>query len=159
MTIIEPHIKKILHKYKIELPDLKNRLEPLIGEVVERLFPSEAASSVMSLNDCLNQDLEGFAEKLKKSDPEGCQHIINYKRHIDFELKKLQKKLKNSNKQRHDYLTDQLRKAQAFIFPEGNLQERVLSPLYFANKYGNDIFKNIYKHLEIDKPVHSVLEL
>jgi len=159
MTIVEPHIKRITDKYKINLPDIKSRLEPLLGEVVESLYPSEAANSILSIGNCLNQDLEGFAAKLKDTDPEGYRHIINFRGRIDFELKQLQKKLKNSNKKRHDALTSQMRKAYAFLFPEGNFQERVVSPLYYANKFGADIFTKIYDNLDIDEPVHSVLEL
>jgi len=159
MTIIEPQTKKIMYKYELDLPALKNDLERTIGEVVERLFPSEAADNIFSLNQCLNKDLDGFAEKMKDSDPEGYQHIVNYKKRLDFELKQLQKKLKTSNKKRHDNLADQIRRAYAFLFPDGNLQERVISPLYFANKFGPEIFKRIFDCLEVDKPVHSVLEL
>jgi bacillithiol biosynthesis cysteine-adding enzyme BshC len=159
MTIIEPQIKKILYKYELDLPTLKNDLERTIGEVVEKQFPSEAANNILSLNQCLNNDLDGFAEKMKDSDPEGYRHIMNYKKHLDFELKQLQKKLKTSNKKRHDSLADQIRRTYAFLFPGGKLQERVISPLYFANKFGPEIFKQIFDCLEVDKPVHSVLEL
>jgi len=159
MTIVEPHIKKILHKYAINMPDLRGRLEPLISEVVEKLFPSEGAELTMSLSNCIKDDLDKFSKELEKSDPEGYQHIINFRKYIDFELKQLQKKLKTSNKKRHDELTSQIRKAYSFLFPDGGLQERVLSPLYFANKFGKDIFKSIYDNLNIDRPVHSVLEL
>jgi len=159
MTIIEPHIRKIINKYGIELPQLRNNLEALTGEVVERLFPSQAAESVISLNKCLKEDLDRFARKLEKSDPEGYRHIVNFRQHIDYELQQLQKKLKSSNKKRHDELTEQIRKANAFLFPGGNLQERVLSPLYFANKFGPGIFKKIYEALDMERPVHTVLEL
>jgi len=123
------------------------------------MFPSEAAGNVMSINECLKQDLEKYAGDLAGTDPDGYRHIMNFKKHVDFELKQLQKKLKSSNKKRHDALTDQIRRVNSFLFPEGNLQERVLSPLYFANKFGPDIFRQIYDNLEIDKPVHSILEL
>jgi bacillithiol biosynthesis cysteine-adding enzyme BshC len=159
MTIVEPHIKKIIHKYDLDPGDLKNRLEALIGEVVERLFPSEAAGTIGSLSDCLKTDLDNFADKLKNADPDGYQHIVNFKKHVDYELKQLQKKLKASNKKRHDSLADQIRKANAFLFPENKLQERVLSPLYFANKYSLEIFDKIYESLQIDKPAHIILEL
>ena len=159
MTIMEPHIGKIVHKYDIELSQLRNNLDSLIGDVVERLFPSQAAESVTSLNRCIKDDLDKFARKLEKSDPEGYRHIVNFKKHVDYELQQLQKKLKASNKKRHDELTDQIRKANAFLFPDGNLQERVLSPVYFANKFGPDLFNKIYEAIDVERPVHTVLEL
>jgi len=159
MTIVEPHIKKLINKYELDLPQLKNNLEQTIGTTVERLFPSEAAGNVLAINECLNKDLEKYANDLIDSDPEGHRHMMNFRKRLDYELKQLQKKLKSSNKKRHEELTDQIRRVSSFIFPDGNLQERVISPLYFANKFGPGIFKRIYDSLEIDKPVHSILEL
>ena len=159
MTIIEPHIKKILSKYELDLSDLKNNLEPTIGKVVERLFPSEAANNIISISDCMKKDLDSLAAQLKDSDPEGQRNVLNFKKHIDFEVKQLRKKLNASNKKRHEELTSQIRRASAFLFPGGGLQERVISPLYYANKFGLDIFKTIYDALEVDKPVHTILEL
>lgn len=92
MTIIEPHIKKLIYKYELELPRLKCNLEQTIGTTVEKLFPSEAASNVLAINECLNRDLEKYANDLVNSDPEGHRHMMNFKKRLDFELKQLQKK-------------------------------------------------------------------
>ncbi len=159
MTIIEPHIRKILNKYDLDLLSLKNELEPTIGRVVERLFPSEAAKDVFSMNDCMKKDLDELADQLKEADPEGQRHVKNFKKHIDFELKSLRKKLKASNKKRHEELTGQIRRAHAFLFPNNGLQERIISPLYYANKFGPEIFEAIYESLVTDKPAHTILEL
>jgi len=159
MTIIEPQVRRIVEKYELDLPDLKNDLEHTLGTIVEKMFPSEAAGDILLLNECVNNDLDKYASRIKDSDPEGHRHIMNFKKHIDFEIKALQKKLKSSNKKRHDDLTEQVRRAYAFLFPDGNLQERVISPLYYANKFGPAIFREIYANLEVDKTVHSVLVL
>lgn len=159
MTIVEPHIKRILNKYELKLPQLKNELERTIGTVIETLYPSKTAEAVVSLQNHFNDDLEKYSMMLQKTDPEGYQHLINFKKHIDYELKQLQKKLKASNKKRHDELTSQIRKTYSYIFPVNKLQERVLSPVYFANKFGPEIFQKIFESLNIDKPVHIILEL
>lgn len=159
MTIIEPHIKKILNKYKLNLPELKNDLEPAIGKVVETLFPSEAANNIESISDSIKRNLDILAVQLKNSDPEGQRNIKNFIKHIDYEANQLQGKLKSSNKKRHEELTGQIRRAHAFLFPNNGLQERVISPLYYANKFGPDIFEAIYESLVVDNPVHSILEL
>jgi len=159
MTIVEPHIRKILKKYELSIGEFNNRFDQLIGEVVEKLYPSESAGSVMSLNKCIKHDLDRYAKKLKNSDQEGYQYLINFKKHIDYELNVLQKKLKASNKKRHEELTQQIQKAHDFLFPGGNLQERMISPMYYVNKFGMSIIDKIYDNLEVNKPVHSILEL
>ena len=159
MTIVEPQVRRIVEKYELDLPDLKNDLEHTLGVIVEKVFPSEAAGEILILNECVNNDLKKYADHIKDSDPDGYRHIMNFKKHIDFEIKSLQKKLKSSNKKRHDELTEQIRRAYAFLFPDGNLQERVISPLYYADKFGPAIFREIYANLEVEKTVHSVLVL
>lgn len=159
MTIVEPQIKRILNKYKLNLPELKSELEGTIGRVVEKLFPSETAEAVMSLQDHFNGDLEKYAGMLQKTDLEGYQLIINFKKHIDYKLKQLQKKLKTTNKKRHKELASQIRRTYAFLFPANKLQERVISPVYYANKFGPESFHKIFEALEVDKPGHIALEL
>ena len=159
MTIVEPHINKIIKKYDLQLSELKNDLEMTIGSVVERLFPSVAANNVVSLSDCMARDLDELAIQLKQSDPEGERHVLNFAKQLDFDIKQLTKKLQASNKKRHEELTGQMRRAHAFLFPNGGLQERLISPLYYANKFGPGIFQAIYDNLEVDKPAHTVLEL
>ena len=159
MTIVEPHIKRILKKYELKLPQLRKELEGTVGMVIEKLFPSKSAKVMTSLQNHFNGDLEKYAKMLQKSDQEGYQHLANFKKRIDYELKHLQKKLKASNKKRHDELASQIRKTYRYTFPNNKLQERVLSPVYFANKYGPEIFQKIFEALNMDKPGHIILEL
>jgi bacillithiol synthase len=159
ITLIEPHIGKILDRYELEVGRLRNKLDSSISAVIERLFPSDAAQMLTSLQDKLKSDLSECAQMLENADSEGYQLVSNFQKRFDFELKELQKKLKTTNKKRHDDISGQIKKAHDFLYPNNNLQERIVSPVYYAAKYGQGIFNNIYSELDIENLKHILLEL
>lgn len=159
LTIVEPHIAKVMHRYDITVASLRNDPEAVISGVIDKLFPSEIANAVADFQERVKHELEDYALSVKESDPEEYNHLVNFKRHVDYELKQLRKRLKASHKKRHDNVISQIRKACAFLFPANKLQERVISPLYYADKFGPDIFRTIYESLDIANPSHTVLEL
>jgi bacillithiol biosynthesis cysteine-adding enzyme BshC len=159
MTIIEPQAKRIVDKYQLNIGQMKNNIEQVIGELINRLFPSDAASEANLIRENVREHLTALGNSLKQADPDSFQIAANFQKKIDFDFGELQKKLKAANKKRHDDLTIQIRKTRDFIFPENTLQERVISPVYYANKFGPKIFDEIYKTLDIEQANHMVMEV
>jgi bacillithiol synthase len=159
MTIIEPQVKRIVDKYQLDFKQMKNNNEQLIGELINRLFPSDAASEAESIRTNIRERLTALGESLKQADSDSFQIAANFQKKVDFDFGEFQKKLKAANKKRHDDLTVQIRKTRDFIFPENTLQERVISPVYYANKFGPKIFDEIYKTLDIEQANHMVMEV
>jgi uncharacterized protein YllA (UPF0747 family) len=159
MTLLEPQVKRIIDKYQLDLKHLKNNVEQTIGEVINRLFPSDAANEVDQLRENLKQRLNNISDNLKLSDPEGFQLAGHFIKKIDFEFLEFQKKLKAANKKRHDDLAAQIKRTRDFVFPDSNLQERIVSPVYYANKFGPKIFDEIYNSLDIEQANHMVMEV
>jgi bacillithiol synthase len=159
LTIIEPQVKRLLDKYQLDLKLLKNYHEQLIGEVINRLFPSDAAVDADTIRTDIHQRLTNLGDNLKQADPDGYQIAANFSKKIDFDFGEFQKKLKAANKKRHDDLITQIKRTRDFIFPANSLQERVISPVYFANKFGPKIFDEIYKTLDIHQANHMVMEV
>ena len=46
-----------------------------------------------------------------------------------------------------------------FRSPNSNLQEREINFIYYFNKYGEGILKNIFDELEIDKFEHQIIDI
>jgi bacillithiol synthase len=159
MTIIEPQAKRIVDKYQLDIGQMKNNIEQVVGEVINKLFPSDAANEAEGVRSNVRDRLAALGEGLKQADPDSFQIAANFLKKVDFDFGEFQKKLKSANKKRHDDLTIQIRKTRDFIFPENNLQERVISPVYYANKFGPKIFDEIYKTLDIERANHMVMEV
>jgi bacillithiol biosynthesis cysteine-adding enzyme BshC len=159
MTLIEPHIGKTIDKYALDIGLLKHDPDLSISAAIERLFPSDAAQAIALIQEELKRDLDNSAGTIQNSDPEGYQAVSNFAKRFDFEFNELQKKLKATNKKRHDDIRSQIKKGHDFLFPDNKLQERVISPIYFINKFGPEIFNKIYAGLDIDNAKHILLEL
>ncbi len=96
---------------------------------------------------------------MKDKDPESFQVVEQSLKRLDLELNHLYKKLFTAHKKRHDTAIGQVERAVSFLFPLGKFQERVISPIYFANKFGPDVFKRLEEESDIDSVDHQLVEL
>lgn len=159
VTLMEPHIKKTFQKLSPDFLSLYNDTEHEISRVIMENYPPEIESRAESLRPEVEKPLKEMANSLKKNEPEGYQVIEHTLKRIDLELNHLSKKLLTIHKKRHETVRGQIHKATNFLFPEGEFQERVISPVYFANKFGPDIFRKIEEKLDADSIDHQVVEI
>jgi bacillithiol biosynthesis cysteine-adding enzyme BshC len=158
-TIIEPHIQKIIDKLSLDFASLYGDTEYEIGRAIKEKFPPETQQKAESLRSEIDKPLLDLIKSLKNSDSESGQAIEHTRKRIDHELNHLSKKLFAAHKKRHEAVKGQIYRAANFLFPEGKFQERVLSPAYFANKFGPGIFKKIESELDIDSVDHQIVEI
>jgi len=158
-TIVEPHIKKIIDKLNIDFTSLYNDTEYEISRVIKENFPSEIQTKAELVRNETKRPLKELSESLKDKDPESFQVIEQSLKRMDQELNHLYKKLFTTHKKRHDTAIGQIRRAASFLFPQGIFQERTVSPVYFANKFGPHIFRRLEEKLDIDSVDHQLVEI
>ena len=158
-TLLEPHIKKSLQKLEIDFAALFNDADREINKVITSQFPPEFQKKAEMLRALIEKPLHELAISAEKVDKESADALEYSRKRIDHELNHLSKKLLMAHKKRHDNIVTQIRRTATFLFPLGNYQERVLSPLYFMNKYGLDIFEGIERKLDIDCTGHQLVEV
>lgn len=158
-TIVEPHIQKIIDKLSLDFASLYDDTEYEISRVIKEKFPPETQQKAESLRSEIEKPLRDLLKSLENSDSESGQAIEYTRKRIDHELNHLSKKLFTIHKKRHETVKGQIYRAANFLFPDGKFQERVLSPVYFANKFGPDIFKEIESVLDIDSADHQIVEI
>ena len=158
-TVMEPHISKSVDKFSLDFSSLYNDIEGQINRVIMESFPPEIQMRAESLRPDVEKPLNELANQLKKNEPEGYQAVEHTLKRIDHELNHLSRKLFAVHKKKHDQVRERIYKIAAFLFPDGKFQERVISPVYFANKFGPDIFKKIESQLDIDSVDHQIVEI
>ncbi|UCE65064.1 MAG: bacillithiol biosynthesis cysteine-adding enzyme BshC [Candidatus Zixiibacteriota bacterium] len=158
-TIVEPRIKKTMDKLGISFASLYNDTDYEISRVIKDNFPSEIQSEGELMRNETKKPLKQLSESLKAKDPESYQVIEHSLKRLDQELNHLYKKLFTAHKKRHDTAIGQVRRAANFLFPQSKFQERIISPVYFANKFGPEIFKRLEEKLDIDSVNHQLMEL
>ena len=158
-TVMEPHIMKNINKLSLDFPSLYNDIEGEINRVILENYPPEIQQRAESLRPDVEKPLNELAESLKKNEPEGFQALEHTRKRIDHELNHLSKKLFSIHKKKHETVKSRIYKTAGFLFPDGKFQERVISPVYFVNKFGPDIFKKIEAQLDIDSIDHQIVEI
>ena len=158
-TIVEPHIQKIFKKLSLDFAFLYDDTEHEISRAIKEKFPPETQQKAESLRSEIDKPLRDLLKSLENSDSESGQAIEHTRKRIDHEMNHLSKKLFTAHKKRHETVKGQIHRAAKFLFPVSKFQERVLSPVYFANKFGPGIFKEIESKLDIDSVDHQIIEI
>jgi len=158
-SLLEPHIAKMITKLGIEFAGLANDLEFEVGRVIKENFPAEFQEQADALRTRMEAPLMRLAEDVRKTDLESYQAIDHTRRRIDHELNHLSKKLFMAHKKKHEDARKRIYKVAAFLLPGGKFQERVLSPVYFANKFGPDLLRGIEPKLALDSRAHQLVEI
>jgi len=158
-SLVEPHIQKIFNKLSLDFASLYDDTEYEISRVIKEKFPPETQQKAEFLRSEIEKPLLDLLKSLKNSDSESSQAIEHTRKRIDHELNHLSKKLFATHKKRHETVKGQIYRAAKFLFPDGKFQERVLSPVYFANKFGPGIFREMESKLDIDSVDHQIIEI
>ncbi len=159
VTLVEPKVKKVLERHPVDLPDLADEPDRLFRRVVldEAGVDIEAAfrEAARHLHTAVNQ-VKPVAEQVDRSLGKAAEAT---RATLMKEFDRLKERVIKAEKRHHDTLRDQLHKARVNLFPDGKLQERVLSPLYFMNKYSPALLARLHDDLSLDTTEHQVVEL
>jgi bacillithiol biosynthesis cysteine-adding enzyme BshC len=158
-TLIEPHVRKIIQKLGIDFTGLINDRESEVSRVIKENFPPEIQEKAENLRAQIEKPLDDLGLSLKRHDPDSFQAIEHVKRRIDHELNHLSQKLFQAHKKKHDEARQRIYRVAAHLLPCGTYQERVITPIYFTNKYGPEIFKWLDSNLDLDTTGHQLLEI
>jgi len=75
------------------------------------------------------------------------------------EMESFKSRVVRAEKRNQDEVRSQLEKARANLLPGGAMQERVVSVLYFLNKYDMELLDELQAALQLDTTEHQVITL
>jgi len=154
ITILEDRFEKLFGKYNITTDDLLENGESIIAKLLSTEQEKNLSDSFSKAGKELETSLEVLRNIISTTDTTLDPALTSVKGKIlttlkDFEGKSLaaERKKQSGNKQ-------QFEKALNVLLPEGKLQERELSLLYFLNKYGLGFWMKL-KQKFIANPVNT----
>lgn len=161
-TLVESGIARIVEKLPFTITDYEKRIEDLESHFVEQAEMVD-----------LEKVFGDWKEKLENAAQEPLQVINEIDATLDAtvgktvagfsnELDKLKGRVYRSIKQQEKTQINRIEKIKVNLFPDGGLQERAVSPIYFMNKYGLDIWSKLLAKLEENEPDlmhHHFIEL
>ena len=159
VTLVEPKIKKVLQYFGCSITVFEQQLEQLFREMVlERMVidPIEtfdrASLHLQDAVDSVKPTVENIDPSLGKATEATRVALLS-------EWTKLKERTIKAEKRKQNLMRERLGKAQSNLYPNNSLQERIISPLYFFNKYGIDLVKRFTEEIKLDTTSHQIFSL
>lgn len=162
MTILEDRFEKLLEKYKITTEDLLENGKELIRALLSSEQEQVLTDSFAKANNELDKVLELLRQVISSTDATLDPALTSIKGKILTTLKDFEGKSLAAERKKQSGTKQQFEKALNVLLPEGKLQERELSLLYFLNKYGL-VFWHDLKEILLTKPkelnIHHIIKI
>ncbi len=152
-TIITGREKRLLDKYgfcvlntlnrKIEIPDDKNT--------------EKEKNTIQAYTKNIYNGLDSLTDYVKEKGSEPLQSINSPLRKIEYELNKIEEKYIKAYEKMQGIERGHLEKLYNALLPNKTLQERVFTPLYYFNFFGQDLIIKLYENFNVENFMHHVL--
>lgn len=158
-TILEKSIQSNLDKFNLELKDIFIKTDLLKDQIIASVFEN----NVNELFDESVKQLELIFDELKTKlfsiDKTLSDSSDKYRDKVLSSFTELKSKAVQAQKKKHEISLKQIDKISESIYPTENLQEREISFIYFANKYGDSFMKKIVDELLVNCYEHQVIKI
>jgi bacillithiol biosynthesis cysteine-adding enzyme BshC len=158
VTVLENKITKFVKNYNVSFEEIFDH-KALITKVVNKLSEVKIDDEVSKVQDELNKAFYELKNMTAKVDQTLLSGVDNLKERMNQNLEQFKGKLINAQAKKSDVATNQIDKVVNNIYPNHNLQERVINVLYFLNKYGGNFINKLFSEIEIDNFNHEVIEI
>jgi bacillithiol biosynthesis cysteine-adding enzyme BshC len=147
-TLIESGIDRILDKIPFEFHRYGERIEDLEKEYAKRSESTDVEALFKEWKENIKSSSESPTNVI--ADIDGSLEGLVGKTVSGFgtELDKLKGRVYRSIKQQEQTQLQRIRKIKAQLYPDNGLQERMVSFMYFMNKYGIDIWDELIAELQ-----------
>jgi bacillithiol biosynthesis cysteine-adding enzyme BshC len=157
VTIIEARIGKVLDRYEVDFIKFFRDRDGVISEIYSEDYPPDLEIATDKFHREVLKPFEEYKPQFRHLGESFTKNIERVQSRFDYEMKNLKAKAFQAHRKMNQEAKNHLERAHLFLFPNGNLQERVLSPTYFLNKYGPEFVEVLHEALEINATEHQLL--
>ncbi len=158
-TLVEGKVAKVLQQFDLSLADLDTDLDQLFQQVVVNQMDVDVDAIFGEAQPPIHQGLNGLKTHVTDVDRTLGKSVEATRAAIVQELNDLKERVVRAEKRKQEELYAQLQKAHVNLFPDGRPQERVVSVLYFLNKYSPALLDQLRDALAPDATAHQVVYL
>lgn len=153
-TIVEKKISKVLRKYDVALPELRNPEKAL-----KRLARENIGDTINSFRDEVLTGMTEVAQRAESIDKTLIGPCSLARVRILKTIESLEDKITSKLKEQNVVARQQITKAHNNVFPYGNLQERQINLLEYLIKFGEEFLRIVYEDFrQADYGEHRVIE-
>jgi bacillithiol biosynthesis cysteine-adding enzyme BshC len=142
--LIEPKVERVLDKYGLAPGDLGGDVNAVVARVLRDLTPPDVQAALKELRRDVGAGLERLEGAAISFDPGAKSLMGSGKQAIYSAIGALESKLQGRVREKNEVAQQQIEKAAVNLYPGGEAQERVLNPLPYLIRYGEDLLESIY---------------
>lgn len=158
-TIFEKSIVNTLSKFGFTPGEVFILGDGLIEAGLKQVSELNLAGHFDSTTETIEQTMAQLRTAIASVDKTIADASETTKKKMLGYLSELRTKATDAEKRKHETSVRQLTKVLSVVFPEKSLQEREISFIYFANKYGLDTLKQLFNELKHDEFGHQIITL
>ncbi len=150
VTVVEAKVRKRLDKFGLDLERLRRPLHEIMSEIARDEVPDAVRQALGELKSSVAR---GSADLLKAAtgiDPTLKGPVTNARNSALAAFQAAERKIIQSVKRENEVASSQLEVAQRHLFPDGQPQERMLTPLYYLVRYGSDFVASLAREFTVD---------
>lgn len=159
VTLLEGRIDKILQRYALDITDFEDQLERLFRRVVVANMDVDLDDAFSEAGKHIHEAINAIKPVISGVDKSLVGATEATRAAFMKDWNKLKQRVVKAERSQQDVVSGHLERAQSSLLPEGMLQERFLSPIYFLNKYGLDLSDRLLETLSTDTSTHQVVPL
>jgi len=134
--VLETRVSKVLEKYRLTPERLAEPPGALEAALVEDEMPPAAREALSALRRMIGIEYQRLQDAATAVDPTLKKSVASSRNTALATLADVEKRIVTHLKKQNDTVVQQIEKARRHLFPLGQPQERVLSPLPFLIRYG-----------------------
>jgi len=158
-SVVDTAVLKFLHRQHIALEELQPRDEAALNRLLGAQLPELVERALSAIELAVSDHMTTLSTEVATVDPTLSGAAESTRGRVNRELNNFRNKVVQAAKRRDQTLRRQFSRAQDQLFPEGVLQERAVSNLYFLNRYGPTLTTHLTNNPTFDTTHHWVISV
>jgi bacillithiol synthase len=149
VALLEPPVQRVLRRLGLQPASFDAPFERVLADVVRAGLPAEVTGALERLRAAIRDGYAGLLEAATLVDPTLQGPLESARNASLLRATEAELRIGRQVKRRNTVLVEQVRRVSASLRPAGEAQERVLTPLPFAVRYGTGLVPAIAAALDM----------
>jgi bacillithiol biosynthesis cysteine-adding enzyme BshC len=158
-TILERRIERVMEKYQLNFSDAFIDFEQVMKKALAAANPENIPGEFEKTAADVKSSIERLEPLIARVDPTLKGTMDSTVSRIVYLLQHFEEKTTTAYRRKNEQVLQQTKKFQHSIYPNRELQERVLNFTYFYNKYGEEFVELLFRELPVYAKTHKVVAI
>ena len=160
VTLVDRKAQRLLGKYGLKVLDvLQLTPQEISRRIVKGKDPEHILERLEHVQEELQSELGALKDDIAKIDPTVAEMLGGTEKKVLYQIEKVQKRFVANHRDQEATLGQHLDYLSSHLYPNGKLQERVISFNQFVSEEGPDLVDRVMNVIDPFCPSHQVIYL